>query len=114
MIVSQKMRHYACVGKHVTSGFSFCEECFRKQLIIDQLKTEMAYLKAQLRYRKKKDNQLYFGSSTPSSKLKFKENALEDDQTKVGGRKPGHHDNGRRKWSESEVDAVIDLKVELS
>ncbi len=106
-------RKYRCQNSK-GHDFNFCEECFKKQLKIDALKTEVEQLRAQLRYRKKKDNQGYFGSSTPSSKLKFKENTEEEKRTKVGGRKPGHRDNGRKKWGESEVDEVVDLKVEIT
>ena len=105
-------RKYRCEKDPI--DFCFCEECFKKQLIIDKQKEELQQLKRQLRYRKKKDNKEYFGSSTPSSKLKFKENSKEENQGKVGGRKSGHSDNGRKKWKESEVDEVIDLNVEIT
>ena len=107
------LRKYRC-QTNKCSEFNYCEECFKKQLKIDRLKTENEYLKAQLYYRTKKDNAEYFGSSTPSSKLKFKRNTFEDNGQKTGGRQPGHHDNGRKQWKENEVDEVINLKVEIS
>ena len=107
------MGKYACKGPHQSAReLGICEECFQKQLKIDKLKEENAFLKAQLRYRNKKDNQPYFGSSTPSSKLKFKENSEEENKKKQGGAKAGHKGNGRKLWGESEADEVIDLRIE--
>ncbi len=73
-------RKHRCQSSSCTD-FDYCEECFKKQIKIDQLKTENEQLRRQLRYRKKKDNQEYLGSVTPSSKLKFKENAEEGKQS---------------------------------
>ncbi len=101
-------RRYRCESSDPTE-FHFCEDCFQKQLKIDKLKTENEYLKAQLRYRKKKDKQEFFGSSTPSSKLKFKKNADKERERKRGGGKKGHRGYGRKLWGEEEADVVIDL-----
>lgn len=107
------MGRYGCKGPHSRSNeFGICEECFQKQLKIDKLQEENAQLKAQLRYRNRKDNQPYFGSSTPSSKLKFKENSKDKNEKKNGGAKPGHVGSGRKLWGEDEADEVIDLRIE--
>ena len=94
------------------TDFDFCEECLEKQLKIDKLQDELKQLKAQLRYRKKKDNQP-FGVSTPSSKLTFKKNSPEENKKKQGGAKKGHKGCGRKVWDEKEADEIIELKVEL-
>jgi hypothetical protein len=106
------MKRYACKGSHKHAReIGMCEECFQKQLKIDKLKEEVEHLRRQLRYRTKKDNQPYFGSSTPSSKLKFKKNSEDINKNKKGGAPPGHKGNGRKLWNESEADEVVDLKI---
>jgi len=107
------MRRYGCKG-HGNDGtdFGFCEECFKKQLQIDQLKEEVERLRAQLRYRTKKDLAEFFGSSTPSSKKFIKPNSPEAKQKKMGGGIFGHIGKTRAKFSEKEADEIIDLKVE--
>lgn len=106
------MRRYACVEKHNGISGGFCEECFQKQLIIDRQKEEIEQLRAQLRYRKKKDNEP-FGISTPSSKIHIKKSSLEEEQAKKGGGKPGHKGKGRQNYTEEEVDEKIELTVNL-
>ena len=105
---------YGCkkIGKSREDYFCYCEKCLQKQIRIDFLEEENSQLKAQLRYRNKKNNQLYFGSSTPSSKLKFKENSGEKNSKKQGGAKVGHKGSGRKLWDETQADEVIDLRVE--
>ena len=105
------MRKRYCCEKD-TTDFDFCEECLKKQLKIDKLQDELRQLKAQLNYRKKKDNQP-FGISTPSSKLVFKKNSSEENKKKQGGAKKGHKGYGRKVWDEQEADEVIRLKVEI-
>lgn len=103
---------YGCkkIGKNRAEYFCYCEKCLQKQIIIDQQQEEIKQLKFQLRYRRKKDNQPYFGSSTSSSKLKFKENTKKE--KKKGGGKPGHKGNGRKLWDEEQADEIIDLRIE--
>ena len=91
--------------------FQYCEECFQKQLIIDKQRAEIEYLRAQLNYRKRKDREEYFGSSTPSSKIHIKSNTSKNKSHKKSGAKEGHVGNGRIQFSEKEADTVIDLKV---
>lgn len=107
-------KRYACVGKHGGHEAGYCEECLAKQVIIDRMKEEMALLKGQLGYRKRKAKfSPLFGSSTPSSKIEIKENTLEENQKKVGGRKTGHPGTGRKLFSREEAKEIIPLKVEL-
>ncbi len=107
------MRRYSCENhKRDKTAFYFCEECFQKQLQIDRLKEENSQLKNQLRYRAKKDNQEFFGSSTPSSKKYIKVNSKENNTKKCGGAKLGHKGHGRKAFTENEADEVINLRVE--
>jgi transposase len=72
-----------------------CKACFEKQLTIDALIEENKQLKAQLRYRERKEEEGYFGASTPSSKLPFKKTSPEENRAKKGGASVGHPGHGR-------------------
>jgi len=85
-----------------------CPECIVKQFDIDKLEVENKSLKSKLKYRQDQD---YFGSSTPSSKKKFKEKSTEDNVKKKGGAKKGHKGNGRKIISRSEADEIIPLDI---
>jgi len=70
-------------GSSNSISIDICDDCLAKQIKIDRLEEELRQLKAQLRYRTKKDNQEFpFGSSTPSSRKTFKENSSEDNKQK--------------------------------
>jgi transposase len=84
----------------------FCEGCFEKQRIIDRQKEEIAALKAQLRYQKRRAKEGFFGSSTPSSKKPVKADSLEENQKKRGGGKPGHVGHGRKKIAPDQADKI--------
>jgi transposase len=73
-----------------------CGGCFEKQLKIDRLTERIEYLENKLKTEKRKEKEGYFGSSTPSSKKPFKDNAP-DNEKKNGGAKAGHKGNGRKK-----------------
>lgn len=73
----------------------YCEECFQKQLKIEQQQEEIAQLKAKLKYRERKESEGFFGSSTPSAKLPVKANTP-DKESKQRGAKPGHKGFGRK------------------
>jgi transposase len=104
---------YRCVGKHNGHDFSFCEECFRKQLIIDRQKEELDQLRGQLRYRKTKgEYSAIFGSSTPSSKIEIKASSGSADQKKQGGAPKGREGFGRQQFEAKEADEVHRLKVD--
>lgn len=88
----------------------FCEECFKKQCIIDRQKEQITALKSKLRYQKRKAKEGFFGSSTPSSKKPLKANSLEENQKKRGGAKPGHVGHGRKKITPDQADKVLTIE----
>lgn len=90
----------------------YCKGCFEKQQEIDRLKEENESLKAKLNYRKQKDKEPFFGSSTPSSKILVKTNTLAENRAKKGGAKPRHKGNGRQAMSPESADELIEMKVE--
>ena len=84
----------------------YCNGCFEKQLEIDRLKERIEHLDNKLDYRKRKEKEGYFGSSTPSSKQPFKENSSVENPHKNGGAKPGHPGNGRKAIREDDADEI--------
>ncbi len=89
----------------------YCEQCFQKQLKIDQLQEEVLRLKAQLRYQERKENEGFFGSSTPSSQLPLKANTDQENRNQKGGARPGHTGCGRKAHSKDTADKVIPVDV---
>jgi len=89
----------------------YCEGCFQKQLKIDELTEQIISLKGRLRYLKRKEQQGYFGSSTPSSKVPVKTNAVKEPNR--GGAKVGHRGNGRCAFKESQADRVVQVQSEV-
>jgi transposase len=85
----------------------YCKDCFEKQLKIDALIEENTQLKAQLRYRERKEKEGFFGASTPSSKRPVKEATPEENRAKKGGARIGHEGHGRRSH---EGDTVVFLE----
>lgn len=67
--------------------------------MIDQLLEEVQRLKAKLRYQERKDQEGFFGSSTPSSQLPLKANTDKENRNHKGGARPGHKGHGRRSHS---------------
>ena len=92
-------------------AMKYCEECFQRQVKIEQLQEEIVQLKAKLRYRERKESEGYFGSSTPSSKIPVKA-TTPDKEGKPKGAKPGHKGSGRKSVDLEEADRVE--KVESS
>ena len=90
---------------------AYCSDCFEKQLRIDELAEENKRLKEQLRYRERKEQEGFFGASTPSSKAPFKKNAPEENANNKGGGVPGHAGHGRAAHTEETADEVVDLDV---
>jgi transposase len=88
----------------------FCPECLDKQRKNDRLQTENQSLKDKLNYRKKKSQEGYFGSSTPSSKKPVKANT-ERKKRKKSGAKAGHKGHGRKGFTPEEADRVISVSV---
>jgi len=95
-VARSKNRSISCFG-------SYCEGCFEKQHLIDQMGEYITSLEDRLKYREQKDREPFFGSSTPSSRLPFKENTLEENMKKKGGAKLGHQGNGRKKLQEAQL-----------
>jgi transposase len=92
---------------------TYCEGCFQKQIKIDALTEENKQLKAKLRYLERKEQEGYFGSSTPSSKVPLKANAPAENQQKRGGAKKGHRGHGRPSFDESQADHIVQLDSEV-
>lgn len=92
---------------------SYCKGCFEKQLKIDELTEELKRLKAKLHYRERKNQEGYFGSSTPSSKVLLKGNTPKEHQGRKGGAKPGHPGHGRQTFDESGADRVVWVPPEV-
>ena len=83
-----------------------CPVCLQKQLRIDELEEKVKALEARLRYRERRDQDGFFGSSTPSSKLPVKPNS-ERQEKKPKGARPGHRGVGRRSHDEGAVDRTV-------
>lgn len=57
----------------------------------------------------RKDQEGFFGSSTPSSQLPFKANADQESRNHKGGARPGHKGHGRKAHSQETADEVIPI-----
>jgi len=88
----------------------YCEGCFEKQRKIDELLEENLRLKAQLRYRKAREAEGFFGSSTPSSKKPVKADSDEEQKRRKGGARPGHAGYGRTSCTEERAAEVITIE----
>jgi len=88
---------------------SYCEECLKKQLRIDELTEENHRLKQQVRYYKRKEEEGFFGSSTPSSKVPVKPNSAAGRPKKTPGAKRGHTGVGRCSCTEDDADQVVPI-----
>jgi len=86
-----------------------CEGCLEKQREIDRLLEEVERLKAKLRYQERKDQEGFFGSSTPSSQLPFKANTDQEKRNHKGGARLGHKGHGRKAHSEETADEIIPI-----
>src|SRR4030043_126835 len=91
----------------------YCEACFEKQIKIEAVTDEITRLKAKLKYLERKEQEGYFGSSTPSSKVPLKANAPAENQRKQGGLKKGHPGHGRQGFDESQADHIVQLDSEI-
>jgi len=88
-----------------------CEGCLEKQRKIDQLLEEVQRLKAKLRYQERKDQEGFFGSSTPSSQLPLKANTDKENRSHKGGARPGHKGHGRKAHSQETADEILPIDV---
>jgi hypothetical protein len=91
---------------------TYGEGCFEKQRTIDALTEENKQLRAKLKSLERKEQQGYFGSSTPSSKVPLKVNPPPENQRKQGGAKKGHTGHGRQDFDESQADHSVALESE--
>jgi transposase len=88
-----------------------CPVCLQKQRRIDELEEEVRRLRAQVWYQDRKEEDGFFGSSTPSSKKPVKSN-VEQKEKKPRGAKPGHNGVGRRGHEEVSVDRKVVVEAE--
>jgi len=90
----------------------YCPKCLEKERRIAELEEENKRLKAKLRHQERTASGGYFGSSTPSSKVPIKPDALSERQARRGGAKKGHKGHGRQAISEEEADKVEKVLAE--
>jgi transposase len=91
--------------------YRYCPECLKKQQRINELEEQVVLLKGRLRYQERTVKEGLFGSSTPSSKLPVKPNALAQRQARHGGGKPGHAGHGRTSVESEQADRVETIAV---
>ena len=97
-------------GKVLSSmGVNRCPLCLEKQRQIDDLTDENRRLKEALRRRGRREEDGFFGSSTPSSKKPIKANT-EKKEIKAKGARPGHKGHGRKGHSEIPPDRILDVE----
>lgn len=92
-------------------GVNLCDSCLEKQREIDRLKEEVQRLKQKLHLNERKSQLGFFGSSTTSSQIPVKPNALADTQAQKGGGQFGHLGVGRQVFSAAEADEVRKAEV---
>jgi len=90
-------------------SLTYCPECLRKQQRINELEEENAALKGRLRHQERTVAEGPFGSSTPSSKVPVKPQALPERQARRGGAPKGHTGHGRRRVPADEADRVVEV-----
>ncbi len=93
-------------------GINTCQQCLEKQREIDRLTEENQRLRAKLAHQKRKDQEGFFGSSTPSAQIPVKANATAENNKKRGGAKPGHTGHGRKPHAAGEADCIRTVAVE--
>ena len=89
---------------------SFCEGCFEKQQRIDRLTEENERLKQALHRQQRREQEGFFGSSTPSSRVPVKPNTAPESEKKKRGAQPGHAGHGRKTFEQAEANAVVELE----
>jgi len=88
-----------------------CPVCLVKQRRIDELEEEVKNLRAKVRYQERREEDGFFGSSTPSSKKPVKPNS-EQKAKKPRGAKPGHRGVGRTSHADGTSDRAVDVEPE--
>jgi len=71
------------IRKGLKGTLAVCLSCLDKQREIDRLQDEVKRLKDLVRRQDRTIKEGQFGSSTPSSKIPFKQNSLEENQKKI-------------------------------
>lgn len=88
-----------------------CPVCLQKQRRIDELEEENKSLRAKLRYQERREEDGFFGSSTPSSKRPLKPNT-ELKEKKPRGARPGHKGVGRASHDEETADRIVNVPAD--
>jgi len=87
-------------------SWAYCPKCLEKDRKIARLMEQLESTKAKLRYQERTAKEAPFGSSTPSSKVLVKPNALQERQRRQGGAKKGHPGHGRKAVAVEDADRV--------
>jgi transposase len=87
-----------------------CPVCHHKQRRIDDLEEEIKTLRGKLRYQERKEEEGFFGSSTPSSKKPVKANSAEKEK-KPRGARPGRKGVGRKSHTEETTDRTVEVEA---
>lgn len=92
-----------CVRKNFDkNGGVICQECFKRDLLIDSLREELKIAKTKIRSMEKKRKKkitrkdVEESAHAPSSTRKFRTNSTLENQLKKGGAKFGHKGAGRK------------------
>lgn len=88
-----------------------CPVCLQKQRRIDELEEEIKCLQGKLRYQARREQDGFFGSSTPSSKRPVKP-VSEPKEHKPKGARPGHKGVGRKSHDDGAADRTVDVEVD--
>jgi len=80
--------------------------CFEKQVEVDQLREENKQLRQKLRYRERKAEDGFFGSSTPSSKIPIKANTEASQSKRKRGAQAGHPGHSRKSADHKTADRI--------
>lgn len=88
-----------------------CPVCLAKQRRIDELEEEVKRLQAKLRHEERKEQEGFFGSSTPSSKRPIKPNSWQKEK-KAKGARLGHKGVGRRSHKDGTADRTEEVGPE--
>lgn len=89
----------------------YCPRCFEYIRKIDRLEEENTRLKSEVARLRKKNEQGYFGASTPSSQKPFKANTSPKETKRQGGGRNGHPGHGRRSFHREEADETNLIKL---
>jgi transposase len=89
-----------------------CPGCLEKQRQIDRLTEENQRFRDQLRYRRRKEKEGFFGASTPSAQIPVKGNSPEEKKSRKGGARVGHVGHGRQAYGEETATEVIPIEGE--